>query len=121
MGGGSLSGGLPTGAAYAESLGNLGNAYGITLSNSTLNAGGGNILMDGHGGINAIASGGDDYGIYIHGSMVQTSSGGNITLTCPAAARIPPVLLATTVSTWMRMAARPAVSPPAAAAPARLV
>ena len=77
MGGGSLDGsGHPT--SYALGNATNGKQYGIVLNGGdTLNAGGGNIVMTGHGGTNA----GNDWGINIGGSTVETSGTGNITLT----------------------------------------
>ena len=76
MGGGALSGGLPTGAAVG--LSTNGNQYGIYLATGdTINAGGGNITMTGVGGTFA---GSADHGIYTIGT-IETSGNGAITLT----------------------------------------
>ena len=82
LGGGALVGGVPSGPA----VGTSGLATGITISSSTLNAGtsgtcptgGCNITLDGTG----YASGGSD-GIYMLGgtSAIETTGGGNISLT----------------------------------------
>ena len=75
LGGGALSGGIPSG--YSVGTSSSGSQYGLYLNAVTLNAGGGNISLSGEGG--TYASGGDD-GIYVHGSTIQTSGSGTITL-----------------------------------------
>jgi len=75
MGGGSLSGGLPSGAAY----GNAGQASGIDLNSNTLNAAGGGITLTGHGYSSGTA--GDNYGVIIYTGTVEVSGTGNISIT----------------------------------------
>jgi filamentous hemagglutinin family protein len=72
MGGGALSGGLPSGRALGSSSFN----YGIEVL-STVNAGGGNIVMYGQGGTSNAAS---QHGILVEGT-VETSGPGSISLT----------------------------------------
>jgi mucin-19 len=71
LGGGALSGGLPTGAAVGSSVGGIGLS---TSAGTILNAGGGNITMNGQG----YSTGGR--GIDIFGTL-QTSGTGTISLT----------------------------------------
>jgi filamentous hemagglutinin family protein len=82
FGGGSLSGGLPSGAAVGTST----IAYGVEISSSTLNAGtsgacptgGCNITLNGQGGT---YSSGTNYGVYLTGGTVETTGAGAISLT----------------------------------------
>ncbi len=75
MGGG--NGTIGAGSGYAVGSSSSGTQYGIYL-NDIVNAGGGNIIMDGQGGA---YTGGSDKGIEMVGATVKTSGSGNISLT----------------------------------------
>ena len=73
MGGG--SGTITAGSGYA--WGNGGQAYGVSIGNSlTLNAGGGNIIMNGNGVANTVAA----YGVDGASIVIETSGTGNISI-----------------------------------------
>ena len=76
MGGGNLSGGLPTGNAVGGS-GN-GTQYGFYQTAGNISASGGNITINALGGT---YSSGSNFGIYITGGNITTSGNGTVNLT----------------------------------------
>ena len=73
IGGGTLIGGLPSGAAY----GNSGSGHGIYLNGTTMNAGSGNITMIGY----SYSGTSDTGGVYLNSATVEVTGAGNISIT----------------------------------------